>query len=415
MAIYTEKINYGTDENGTTTTRYNIDKSPIAFDELKKLPKAVLAHYYNRGDLVENYILCRIDNDRKNVFVGRRHIGLKKLGANYAVKGEWVSKFSIINGKFRGENYRDSVMFTILAEELGAQNISEPIIDLPTGASVQTYEKVQPELINKTVIKKLVAGKIRTREDLLIESFKSKYGITTASPETIEKWFQMSIYDGNINGISTIKAAVAPEHLDYAIKKACRISKTQHEYRAFNMVTKYAREVGCTIDPHGNLPQMLETARKLIGRYYDILVEYNAFRNCIIKYNHPAYLKNMEPITSTAQGYKICTSMNLTNAIIDCNQPLDSPETMTFHYRDDKNEGILIMTRNNSENGLKFNYTYYKNNFIETSGKDIHEIIEKQIKKNSKQLIEMLQSKTAIVPTCSTPEAETEENLDYPF
>lgn len=401
MSEFIEKKTFVT-ENDEKMTHYVIYKSPIAFDELKNLPKTVLSYYEKERTIREEYVCCRLSSDRKNVFVGIKRIQLKKLGSNFAPKAQWDNYFSLINGTIHGNGYRvdDNIMKAFLME-LGLENLAIP---LGENNDKPHYNQIL-RLVNKQIIKQILSGKIRTREELLLANFKTKYGITTVRPSTIEKWITTADCD-NISGITTIKAVVAPEKIDLTLRKALKMKF--EETVLFNKVTQMARDLDCNIDPEEDTFQRFITCKRLAAKKIDTLAQYGVLdlvKDEQVQFSYTATLANMTPITSEIEKLKICEAHNIYEGHIN----LSESNTVFFLYKKDSEESIIEISKPNNKNDL---VTCIRNGYGFNCPN--RELIQRQVKKNTKEILKMLASKISNPKPEPEPKPLNPED-DYPF
>lgn len=399
MSEFIEKKTFVT-ENGEKMTHYVIYKSPIAFDELKNLPKTVLSYYEKEGTIREEYVCCRISNDRKNVFVGIKRIQLKKLGNNFTPKAQWDNYFSLINGTIHGNGYRvdDNIMKAFLME-LGLENLAIPLGE----NNDKPYFNQILRLVNKQIIKQILSGKIRTREELLLANFKTKYGVTTVRPSTIEKWITTAGCD-NISGVTTIKAVVAPEKIDLTLRKALKMNF--EETVLFNKVTQMARDLDYSIDPEEDIFQRFRTCKRLAAKKIDTLAQYGVLglvKDKQVQFPYTTTLANMTPIASEIEKLKICEAHNINEGYIN----LSISNTVFFLYKKNSEESIIEISKPDNKNNL---VTCIRNGYGFNCPN--RELIQRQVKKNMKEILKMLASK--ISDPKPEPEPLNPED-DYPF
>ena len=348
------------DDEQRLVRHYYLNKPNVPFDEILKMPKTVQREFCRTlsGDY-ESYCTIHIDKTGpKNIYVGLKEIKLQELGNNIVLKKNWIDQLIIKDGKVRGklsDNRWTDEVIECLFKELG---VFEELCT-PLGVSSTDITDTK-KLLTKSIIQKIVKGKIQTREQLLLEHLRTSYKILTVSAETYEA------YRRNYHSVSLtlLKKNTKPEELEDAILEIIGNYDKESLIRDYMDIARDFKDIKIDVatDPHILFDQyesMLRQKAKLMEQY-GLIKETDS-----TKYES---IGCMQPITSEKEAFVIAHLFNTDEYI------LPSDNQISFRYN--KETVIKINFATKDYRILTPRYRFCKQNKKEIE-KDIERILRK--------------------------------------
>lgn len=355
----TDEIKTIVDDEQRLVRNYYINKPDISFDEIFKMPKTVQREFCRtHSGNYESYCTIHIDKTDpgpKNIFVGIKKIYMEELGNNIVLKKKWIDQLVIKDNKIHKELPHDNFIIECLFKELG---VFEELCT-PLGVSSTDITDTK-KLLTKSILLKIVKGKIQTREQLLLEHLKTSYKITTISAETFEAYRKNWRYVS----LSFLKKNTTKEELEDAILEVIGNDNEPLIRDCMDIARDFKDiKIDVTADPH----ILFDQYESILRQKAELMEQYGLIKETDSKKYEP--IGCMQPITSQKEAFVIAHLFDISEFI------LPNDNQISFRY----NKETVIKVNFDTKDYWIFT-PHYK--FSNQNKKEIENGVERILRKN---------------------------------